>query len=512
LIAFKDLPSELRVESIADKYGAVGEAASGVGVMVCGSPGETQNNPYLGDEFDIGMDDRMDQNTNIEEFKAQKYSVWTTIALYSEDQLRQRMAWALSQILALVTSAVGRAEETEMYLAYYDIFVRNAFGNYRDILKEIAYNPLMAEMLSYLQNKSTGYNAEVMNLKDIFPDENFAREIMQLFSIGFVRLNMDGTPVTRPDGTVEQTYSNFDVMENARAWTGFDKQPSRGNIETLTFLNRIDPMRIDTRWRDYLPKCDINGGYIGDGVPLCVDLPEKQFLKVGAKYRLLGSTPTPDLQYDPPQWASFNVKRVVLQRKTSALYRKLCNPRSDNVCVFKAEVVLDSNLECDGLECELDQPRVVEIQGRNVFYEYVRPPCVQFPFYVNAMKIKERSIYAQSMCADPRLPAAEEACCPTNSDFNIRGVRNCAYTGERVTYPTASKRCKAISTGDYDTCTWRIMGVELSECGNENWCCLFDEWLWSNAACEILAKVDPSGQVALVHNHTDIVSLDPSCV
>lgn len=74
--------------------------------------------------------------------------VWTTIAFSSEDQLRQRVAWALSQLLVVVPSAVEvSSSHTEAFLTYYDIFVRNAFGNYGDILREISYNPLMAENL-----------------------------------------------------------------------------------------------------------------------------------------------------------------------------------------------------------------------------------------------------------------------------------------------------------------------------------------------------------------------------
>lgn len=102
------------------------------------------------------------------------------IALNSEDQLRQRVAWALSQLLVVVPSAVEIASShTEAFLSYYDIFVRNAFGNYRDILKEISFSPLMAENLSFLQSKSAAYQWESQQ-KVSFADENFAREIMQV--------------------------------------------------------------------------------------------------------------------------------------------------------------------------------------------------------------------------------------------------------------------------------------------------------------------------------------------
>ena len=79
------------------------------------------------------------------------------VALESKDQLRQRMAWALSQILVVTPSEVGQVDYSEIYLNYYDIFVRNAFGNYFDILKEVSYSPVMAEMLSFLNSRSSSY-------------------------------------------------------------------------------------------------------------------------------------------------------------------------------------------------------------------------------------------------------------------------------------------------------------------------------------------------------------------
>jgi uncharacterized protein (DUF1800 family) len=98
------------------------------------------------------------------------------IALNSTDQLRQRVAWALSQLLVIVPAAIEIAgSHTEAFLGYYDIFVRNAFGNYGDILREISRSPLMAENLSFLQSKSAAYQWENQQ-KISFADENFARK------------------------------------------------------------------------------------------------------------------------------------------------------------------------------------------------------------------------------------------------------------------------------------------------------------------------------------------------
>ena len=87
----------------------------------------------------------------------QRQTVWTEVALNAPDQLRQRVAWALSQILAISPGSIDTGFSTEVFMNYYDIFVRHAFGNYRDILKEVAYSPMMAEMLSYVKSQSTSY-------------------------------------------------------------------------------------------------------------------------------------------------------------------------------------------------------------------------------------------------------------------------------------------------------------------------------------------------------------------
>ena len=79
---------------------------------------------------------------------------------------------------------------TETFLAYYDIFVRNAFGSYRDVLREVVYSPMMAEMLTYYESKSSEH---IWNKDGSFQyaDEKFARKISQLFIIGLMELNMD---------------------------------------------------------------------------------------------------------------------------------------------------------------------------------------------------------------------------------------------------------------------------------------------------------------------------------
>ena len=110
--------------------------------LVCGSNHEVANDPEGDPIFQLA---RATEVKNDGETEAQKRNVWTMISLSdsTKDQLRQRVAWALSQILVITQNQINRVEFSELYLAYYDIFTRNAFGNYFDILKEVSYSPMM---------------------------------------------------------------------------------------------------------------------------------------------------------------------------------------------------------------------------------------------------------------------------------------------------------------------------------------------------------------------------------
>jgi uncharacterized protein (DUF1800 family) len=88
------------------------------------------------------------------------------------------MAWALNQILVIVKDGIpSQDRNTEIFLQYYDIMVRNAFGNYGDILKEISYSALMAMHLTYLRSTSTAYEWQANRIV-AFADENYARYVL----------------------------------------------------------------------------------------------------------------------------------------------------------------------------------------------------------------------------------------------------------------------------------------------------------------------------------------------
>lgn len=121
----------------------------------------------------------------------------------------------LSSSLLSFAHQINEEYYSELYLAYYDIFVRNAFGNYFQVLKEVAYSSMMAEMLSFLDSKSSTYVIMTTDNK-AFPDESFAREIMQPFTIGVHKLNMEGTLLLGSSGLPIPTYDNTDIQNFAR--------------------------------------------------------------------------------------------------------------------------------------------------------------------------------------------------------------------------------------------------------------------------------------------------------
>jgi uncharacterized protein (DUF1800 family) len=183
-----------------------------------------------------------------------KQIVWYQMVLTAGDVLRQKMAWALSQIFVVGEEGSNQTTRSERWLTYYDIFVRHAFGNFRDILGEVTYSPQMGYYLTFDQNKSLASDGN-------FPDENYAREVMQLFTIGLWKLNQDGTFVLDANGDPIPTYSNDDITEFAKVFTGLRRQGNRLNIESSG--NYVDPVRVQVSWHDFDAKTRLDGSTLG---------------------------------------------------------------------------------------------------------------------------------------------------------------------------------------------------------------------------------------------------------
>jgi uncharacterized protein (DUF1800 family) len=131
-----------------------------------------------------------------------------------EDQLRQRMVFALSQIFVVSYENSDVAETLASAAFYMDMLDENAFGNHRELVEAVTYSPSMAQFLTYLNNRKEDPS------ENRVPDENYAREIMQLFTIGLVELNRDGTLRLDGSGNPIETYDNDDITGLAKVFTG----------------------------------------------------------------------------------------------------------------------------------------------------------------------------------------------------------------------------------------------------------------------------------------------------
>jgi len=137
------------------------------------------------------------------------------VMISGSDQLRQRVAYALSQILVISDADSNVAGGKEGSSDYYDMLARNALGNYRTLLMDVTRHPMMGRYLSHYKNRKANATTGTR------PDENFAREVMQLFSVSLYKLNLDGTYQTDATGRPLESYTNDDITEFARVFTGF---------------------------------------------------------------------------------------------------------------------------------------------------------------------------------------------------------------------------------------------------------------------------------------------------
>lgn len=155
---------------------------------------------------------------------------WWLNSLKSRDQLRQRFAFATSEIF--VVSGMDFIIFLQKYGAsnYYDMLGSYATGNFRDLLESVSKHPIMGQYLSSLKNQKAVFDAQGNAL--VSPDENYAREIMQLFSIGLVQRRMDGAVQVNGTGIPLQTYDNDDIQNLARVFTGWSFGKTIGTPET----------------------------------------------------------------------------------------------------------------------------------------------------------------------------------------------------------------------------------------------------------------------------------------
>lgn len=166
--------------------------------------------------------------------------IWSQL-MTSPDSLRKRVALALSEICVVSLSGLDFNWRSHAIAHYWDTLVTHAFGNFRNLLQDVSLNPAMGYYLNtrgnQKENAATGRQ----------PDENYAREVMQLMSIGLVMLNIDGT--VRRDGAGQpiESYSQADVTNLARVFTGYDYNQSLNQQGTVPGTTRTVPNTAFTR-------------------------------------------------------------------------------------------------------------------------------------------------------------------------------------------------------------------------------------------------------------------------
>jgi uncharacterized protein (DUF1501 family)/uncharacterized protein (DUF1800 family) len=498
VVDFASLPTVLQTLEMALIVGAA-DTRSSEGFQACGSPGELANDPMLGNRYYLANpNDNTQARRELDwqhDLTDGKSMVWINVILKAPDQLRQRVAWALSQILTMSQVGLGREDEIEPWVSYYDIFVRNAFGNYRDILREVSYHPMMSFYLSYYRNRGFAF-------AKTYPDENYAREIMQLFTIGLWKLNDDGSQILDSKGNPIPSYTNDDIIDFARVWTGFDLQQPRSNIEEEAGSrspNVIDPSLLQPAWRDKLPKAKLASGFLGDHYPLCESLPAQSFLTEGATWTFTGAKSDEGAFLDAENITDVGLRGRFTIQPTSALFSLLCAPGTDGACTFPPKVVLTQNLACTGVECSVGRvisAKIIDpVTAAVKYYTYTSVPCVRLTFF-DSGKLTSYSGSTTRQCANQKNQIASPTCCEAAAGRQNRVISSnfetgfCNFANEAVDWVTAGSRCSAAG---YAMCN-------LNYTGGANWnrTCAAGVFQWLNEDCQVQVQVFETGQIAVV--------------
>ena len=191
--------------------------------------------------------------TNIGDLHRNRVDMWFRNAVTGPDQLRQRVAFAWSEIM--VVSQVGALGNLPYSVAsYYDLLATQGLGDFRALMESVTLHPAMGVYLSMLGNQKPN---PVANIR---PDENYARELMQLFTVGLVELNLDGTPRVDVAGEPIPTYSQPIIEGFAHAYTGWTWAGAPSFLQARpTATSQVQPMQLYAAYHDTGPKLVLGG-------------------------------------------------------------------------------------------------------------------------------------------------------------------------------------------------------------------------------------------------------------
>lgn len=168
------------------------------------------------------------------------YMIWNQL-MASSDAVRKRCALALSEFFVVSLSGLDFSWRSHAIAAWWDLLVAGAFGNYRQLLEAVTLNPAMGYYLNTKGNKKEDV------ARNRVPDENYGREVMQLFTLGLYMLNQDGTEKRDGSGNRIDTYKPSDITNIARVFTGWDIDQSQNAPTLEPVQNRTIPSTHYTR-------------------------------------------------------------------------------------------------------------------------------------------------------------------------------------------------------------------------------------------------------------------------
>ena len=186
---------------------------------------------------------------------------WWQYAVNAPDQLRQRVAFAWSEIMVASTESAGLRSKPYAMSAYMDVLVKDAFANYRQLLQDVTLNPAMGAYLNML------HNAKADPVKGTHPNQNYGREVLQLFSIGLNQLNPDGSPQLDANGVPIPTYGQDTVDGFSQVFTGwyFAEPGASAPVWNGVAPDWRDPMVAVPAYHDENPKTLLNGAVLPAG-------------------------------------------------------------------------------------------------------------------------------------------------------------------------------------------------------------------------------------------------------
>ncbi len=195
-----------------------------------------------------------------------RHHIWFDNALNGQDQLRQRVAFAWSELFVISDRDYVLSNSQYSVSDYYDLLAERGLGNFRDLLETVTLHPAMGVYLSMLRNEKADPT------RNVRPDENFAREVLQLFTIGLYERDLDGTVRTSGDQPIP-TYDQPLIEEFARVFTGWTYDGQRSWNETNAgFFEKESPMVPYEEYHDTGQKQLLNGTVLPAGQSARADM------------------------------------------------------------------------------------------------------------------------------------------------------------------------------------------------------------------------------------------------